>query len=135
MYSNYEQERYETEEKVKRGDLADNPLWQLSGAATLIILGVIFLLWQNGVLNLADNWWAIFIALPAAVMLYSAYLAFNRAGRVTSDVRKYVTGGTIVAVVAFIAATNQWAALWPLFLIVPGILMLFGFIRDEKSHQ
>ncbi|GEM_PF-3972606 len=135
MYSNYEQDQYEMEEKEKRDEFIDRTSWQISGAVTLILLGAFFLLGQNSVLHLADNWWAMFIALPAAVMLYNAYLAYNRNGTVTSEVRKNVTGGSIVAVVAFIAATNQWANLWPLFLIVPGILMLLGFIREERSKH
>ena len=121
----------ESSEKLKRGDeFLEKPATRYTGAIVLIVLGVVFLLSQNGIMVLSGNWWAIFIALPAVVMLYHAYTAYNREGRVTSEVRKNLSGGAIVGTVAIIAATDQWDKWWPLFLIVPGVLILLGFMRQ-----
>ncbi len=112
-------------------DFLEKPATRYTGAIVLILLGVIFLLAQNGILVLSGNWWAIFIALPAVVMLYHAYTAYNREGRVTAEVRKNLSGGAIVGTVAIIAVLGQWDKLWPLFLIVPGTLILLGFMRKD----
>ena len=132
MSANYEDEQFEMEEKEKRDQFFDNPTTRTSGAIGLIAIGVIFLLTQNDILDLSGNWWAIFIAIPAVFMLYNAFTAYNREQRVTPEVRKNVSGGAMVAVVAVIAATGEWGTLWPLFLIVPGVLMLLGFSGNDK---
>ena len=129
----------EYEDKPKReenrlaGDVLEKPATRVTGALVLIALGVVFLLQQNHMLSLTGNWWAIFIAVPAIAMLYNAYAAYNREKRMTTEVRNNLSGGIIVGLVALIAATNQWDRWWPLFLIVPGILLLLGFSKKEKA--
>ena len=124
------QEKPKNDAERTPDEFLENPTTRFTGAIVLIGLGVVFLLSQMDILNLSGNWWAIFIALPAAVMLYNAYTAYNRAGHLTAKVRKNVSGGVIVGTVALIAATGQWGRLWPLFLIVPGILWLLGLTRQ-----
>ena len=114
--------------------LLGNQSSRVIGAVVLIGLGVVFLLSQFDVLNLSGNWWALFIAIPAAVMLFRAYSIYSRVGHYSDEVRKNLTGGLIVATVAIIAFTNQWGRLWPLFLIVPGALMLLGR-NNEKAKR
>lgn len=111
----------------------NNQSSRVVGGLVLIGLGVVFLLAQLNIFSLSGNWWAIFIALPASLLLYQAYTAYQETGEITGEVRKNVVGGTIVGTVALIAATGQWETLWPLFLIVPGVLVLFGFISNEKQ--
>jgi drug/metabolite transporter (DMT)-like permease len=124
------------QDKPKRNHLMDDvlekPSSRISGAVVLIALGVIFLLTQNNLLRLSGNWWALFIFIPAAVMLYNAYTAYNRDKYVTPVVRSQLSGGVIVLTVAVIAATGQWGTLWPLFLIVPGVLLLL--VRDKQKE-
>lgn len=123
------------QDKPKRyhedGDVFDRPANRISGAIVLIALGVIFLLTQNNMLRLSGNWWAIFIFIPAAVMLFNAFTDYNREKQVTPFVRNNVFGGIIVLTVAVIAATGQWGTLWPLFLIVPGVLLLLGMGKQR----
>ncbi len=131
----------EIQEKPKHDDerasnpWLEDPKTRVTGAVVLIGLGVLFLLAQFDVLDLSGNWWAIFIAFPAIAMLYNAYTGYTRAGTITDEVRKNVAGGAMVATVAIIAFTGEWGRLWPLFLIVPGVLWLLGFTnRKEKTE-
>ena len=130
MVENY-QEKPKNKNEYTQGEFLEKPATRITGALVLIGLGVFFLLDQMNILTLSGNWWAIFIAIPAVVMLYNAYTAYNRDGRLTAEVRKNVSGGVIVATVAFIAVTDQWGRLWPLFLIVPGVLWLLGMTREK----
>ncbi len=120
----------EQQEKPKRGDLAgdllEQPSTRISAALVPIAVGVIFLLTQNDLLQLNGRWWALFIFIPAAAMLYNAYTAYNRDGHITPAVRNQVSGGLGTLTVAVIAVTGQWSTLWPLFLIVPGVQILLG---------
>ena len=123
----------DVEEKRKIGEpLMDNETGRVTGAIVLIGLGVAFLLAQTGILSLSGNWWALFIALPAIAMLYNAYTNYQKAGHVTSDVRRNISGAAVVGTVAIIALTGQWGTLWPLFLIVPGVMMLLGFMKGDE---
>jgi hypothetical protein len=112
------------EENVRSsgGRMMDNQSSRVTGAIVLIGLGVVFLLAQPGLVSLSGNWWAIFIALPAVVLLYNAYTAYQQAGEMTAAVRRSISAGVTVGTVAVIALTGQWGTLWPLFLIVPGVI-------------
>lgn len=123
------------QEKLKRNDAVNDVLEKtssrISGALVMIALGVIFLLMQNNTLRLTGNWWALVIFIPAAVALYNAYTAYNRDGQVTPVVRSQLSSGLVGVTIGVIAATGQWETLWPLFLIVPGVLLLLG--RDQQK--
>ena len=123
----------EEEARIPGGGMMDNQNSRVTGAIVLIGLGVVFLLAQSGLLSLSGNWWAIFIALPAAMLLYNAYTAYQRAGEMTPEVRRNLTGGVTVGTVAVIALTGQWGTLWPLFLIVPGVMMLLGSTKQSDE--
>jgi hypothetical protein len=117
------------QEKPKH-DILENPTSRLIGAVALIVLGILFLLSENKLLVLTGNWWALFIAVPALLMLYNAYSAYIRDGHVTANVRKSLSSGVILTLVTIMAATDRWGSLWPLFLIALGVLVLFGFTRQ-----
>jgi hypothetical protein len=101
------------------------PFWTgllLIGLGALLLLGAA--LFQN------DNWWAIFIFLPAASMLGLAWLgqALSR-GAFNLWVRLNLSLGLIVLAVALIFALDlDWGLAWTLMLIVPGLaIFLNGF--------
>ena len=104
---------------------------RISGALVMIALGVIFLLMQSKLLQLNGNWWALVIFIPAAVALYNAYTAYNRDGQVTPAVRNQLSSGLVGVSIGVVAATGQWGTLWPLFVIIPGVMMLLG--RDQQK--
>lgn len=117
-------------------DLLENRKNRLAGALVLIGLGVVFLLSEIDLLDLSGNWWALFIAFPAVVMLYNAYNAYQQEGRITKEVRDNLSGGAMVSTVAIIAFTGLWGTLWPFFLIVPGVLWLvLGSGQQDDAYD
>ncbi len=123
------------QDKPKRsdlvGDMLEKPSSRISGALVMIALGVVFLLMQNDSLRLNINWWALVIFIPAAVTLYNVYIAYNRDGQLTPAMRNQLSGGLTGLTIGVIAATGQWSTLWPLFMIVPGVMLLLG--RDQQK--
>ena len=101
---------------------------RLIGGIVLIGLSVIFLLKQYGVdIPLFQNWWAFFILLPAIGAFWTGYTAYQRAGVWTNEARGAIAGGVLIALVAFVFLFQlDWGKIWPLFLIVPGVPLLFG---------
>jgi hypothetical protein len=90
----------------------------------LLILGVIFLLRNLGIANFAfDNWWALFILIPAVGSFATAYRVYqNNGGHMSEGVRGPLIGGLIMAMVAAVFLLGlSWAVIWPVFLIVAGV--------------
>ena len=133
-----------TAEKPKRDerqnsgpDTWDNPQMRVIGAVALIGLGVIFLLRQYGVdIPLFQNWWAFFILIPGIGALWTGYNMYNRAGTWTQEAQGAVGGGVVITLIAFIFLLNlDWGKVWPLFLIVPGVLLLFGIWGPRNKRD
>ncbi|MFC1959130.1 hypothetical protein ACFLYO_00315 [Chloroflexota bacterium] len=136
MSEDYQEKPKRSEEGRKPKELLENRTNRLVGAIVLIGLGVFFLLSESNILDLSGNWWAFFIALPAVVMLYNGYMAYQQDGRITKEVRDNVSGGAMVGTVAIIAFTGQWGTLWPFFLIVPGVLWLvLGSAQEDEMDE
>ena len=97
-----------------------------TGGAVLIGLGVIFLLNNLEIFHL-DNWWALFILIPALVNFSTAWNSYRQHGRLTHKARGSVTGGLILSLVAgtFLFGWS-WSMMWPVFLIVAGLSALLG---------
>src|SRR5690349_20289341 len=128
---NWDQESAEKPKRDQRQDggldWRDNPQARVVGAIALIGLGVVFLLRQYGVdIPLFQNWWALFILIPAVAALWAGYNTYTRTGTWTQEARGEIGGGIIILLVAVIFLFNMdWGKVWPLFLIVPGVLLLF----------
>lgn len=102
--------------------------------AGLIAAGVAFMLAQFGMgFGLLDNWWAFFILAPGAAAAYNAYTDFQAHGRLTNDGRKALAGASYVLLTGLLALTGAWN-LWPLYLVLTGILAVLG-IRDVGGHH
>jgi len=86
----------------------------------LIALGLIFLFDSAFGVEL-DNWWALFILIPALVNLNNAWQRYRRAGRWTSSARSALTGGLLIGTVALIFLFDlSWSLFWPVLLIILG---------------
>jgi hypothetical protein len=96
------------------------------GALILIALGVVFLLRETGVVALGDNWWVIFLLLPAAGLFVNAWQRYQaQGGQTGSAVWGQVLGGVVLLVVALTFLFNwNWDLIWPVFLIIGGIYIL-----------
>jgi cation transport ATPase len=101
----------------------DSGSFQWIAAVVLILLGVIFLLQQTGAIVLGDNWWVVFLLLPAAGLFYDAWQRYQ-AGAMHRAWGQ-VLGGVILIVIALTFFFNwNWDMIWPVFLIVGGVYLL-----------
>ena len=91
----------------------------------LIVLGVVFLVDNYYSVSFFDNWWALFILIPAVSNLRRARRRSRTAGGWTESARSALVGGLILTLVAFIFLFNlSWSLFWPLILIILGIGLL-----------
>jgi len=101
------------------------------GGLILIGLGVIFLLQNAGMLAL-QNWWALFILLPALGSFGAAYTEARRSGRFTARARGSFVAGLIFTAVAAVFLFNlNFSLLLPAILIVAGIGILFNTMLPD----
>ena len=95
----------------------------VTGGIILIALGLVFLLQQWGRFDL-QNWWAIFILIPAFGSLASTYAIYEHSGRINRAVVGNFFGAMMILTVALIFLFNlSWAVFWPVFIILPGLSM------------
>jgi hypothetical protein len=97
--------------------------------AVVIIIGVIFLGqnlgWWSGSL---DNWWALFILIPAIGSLAEAWREYVANGRRFGGgvARSLVIGLLLVFVTVVFLLELDWAYIWPVVLILIGAGLLLG---------
>jgi hypothetical protein len=96
----------------------------------LVALGLIFLL--NNMTSLTiNNWWAIFILIPAISQFGKAAHILNSEGEFTGQVWRALGGGVILCLVAAAFLFNlNWDLIWPLFLIIGGLGIFLGALRS-----
>ena len=102
-----------------------------AGGAILILIGVVFLV-RNITGIRIDNWWAVFILIPAIVSLGNAWRDYQRnEGRLTAAARGSLVGGLVLVTVALVFLFNlSWGTIWPVFLILAGLGgVLAGVLR------
>jgi hypothetical protein len=94
----------------------------------LILIGLIFLAQQIGDFSF-DNWWALFILIPALSAFGSGFRMWQRDGKFHYGVFSTFYGGMFPLLVALMFLFNlDWGLYWPLFVIVGGFgTMLSGF--------
>lgn len=101
------------------------------GGAVLILIGLFFLL-QNFTSFQLNNWWALFILIPALGSLGTAWRAYRAAGRWNAAARGALFGGLVLLIITAIFLFNlDWGRFWPLFLIIAGLgALASALIRD-----
>ena len=100
------------------------------GGAILVILGLVFLL-QNMGIFVVNNWWALFILLPAIGAFAAAWRNYQTAGnRLTGAARGSLIGGVVLTMVAAAFLFNlNWPVVGPILIILAGIgLLLNAFL-------
>ncbi len=96
----------------------------------LIGIGVIFL-----ISNLTDyqlnNWWALFILIPAVSSLGNAFRVYRRDERLGDEGRGSLIGGLIMLFIsaAFLFSWD-WGSIWPFFLVIGGLGLLLNAFLD-----
>jgi len=92
----------------------------------LILIGAFFLL-RNFTGYQLENWWALFILIPALGNLSGAYESYRSAGTFTRAARSQLFWGLFFTLLSasFLLAVD-FGLIWPAFLILGGLAMLLG---------
>jgi len=100
--------------------------------AILIVLGVGFLM-QNLTGFYLDNWWALFILIPAIGSFSRGWQAMqNTDGQLSSFARSSFISGLVLTSVAVILLFNlDWVIFGPILLIVAGVAMLLNSVFSK----
>jgi drug/metabolite transporter (DMT)-like permease len=106
------------------------PAW--IGGAVLVAAGV-FLLLGNLTRFSLQNWWALFLLIPAAGSLWTAYTIWRRnEWRFNAASRGPLIGGLVLVFLAVIFLFNlAWDRVWPGFLIIVGGGLLLTGIGER----
>jgi hypothetical protein len=101
----------------------------------LITLGGLFLLQQLTNFDF-QNWWALFILIPAIGSFSSAWYAFQQNERFNEGVRSGISSGLIILTVAIIFLLGlDWTVWWPLMVIVPALTFIFSGFTIPGSRE
>ena len=101
------------------------------GGAILILLGVIFLLQNVGILFL-ENWWALFILIPAVGAYAAAWENYRRNGRLTRQAGGSLIGGLFFTALTLILLLElDLGQAWPFLLIGAGLIVLVSALLPD----
>ena len=122
-----EREARREERRARRG--SNSTAWV--GGVVLIVLGVIFLLQSVRGFSL-NNWWALFILIPAFGSFADAWNIYRQTGRLTRRVRGALISGCVFSLVtaAFLFNWN-WGIVLPVLLIVWGVTLLLNSLLPD----
>ena len=107
-------------------------VFQMIIGFAIIIMGLGFLMHQAGWIEFSFNWWALFILLPAASFLFAAVHIYRQNGNrltmavATQGLLALVVGSLAIALLFGYYPPINWGAIWPLFIILTGLSILFG---------
>jgi hypothetical protein len=102
------------------------------GGVILVGLGLIFL-GQNYNIFYLNNWWALFILIPALGSLATAWRIYQAHGEFAPPViGPAAVGLFLVCLTASFLFELQWSGLWPLFLIAAGVALLFSGLGRKQ---
>lgn len=92
----------------------------------LILIGAFFLL-RNFTGYELENWWAVFILIPAISNFSGAYETYREAGSFNRAARLQLFWGFFFTLLSgsFLLAVD-FGLIWPAFLILGGLAMLLG---------
>ncbi len=123
-------EEREARREERRAQRASNETPWLVGII-LIVLGVIFLLqtFQGFYLN---NWWALFILIPALGSFADAWNAYRRSNQLDRRVRGALVSGCVFLLITFTFLFNwNWGVVLPVLLIIWGVTLLLNSLMPE----
>ena len=96
------------------------------GGLIMIAVGVVFLVMQYSDIRF-NNWWALFILIPALLAWSKAASLWKAAGRMNQGVTRTLAGSLFPLFIASIFLFNwDWGRIWPGFIILAGINALAG---------
>jgi hypothetical protein len=90
----------------------------------LVVLGVELLL-ENMGLKIADNWWALFILIPAFGSYAAAWDRYREDNRLTQSAAGSLVSGLLFTVLTLVFFFSiDFGMLWPALLILAGLSLL-----------
>ena len=96
--------------------------------AILILVGIVIML-QNLTSFYFENWWALFILIPAAGAFGNAWRTYRSSQRLTAPARASLISGIVLTMVAAIFLFNlNWTVIGPVLLILAGLGLLINVI-------
>jgi len=98
-----------------------------------VLFGIIMILQTAGLVRL-NNWWALFILIPALASFGKAWhQARTNGGRFTRSVSGPISGGLFISTVALLFLFSlDWGRYWPVFIVLAGLTTLLGaFARHD----
>ena len=99
----------------------------------LIVLGTMFLMNNTGTFNIPiENWWALFILIPAVGSFDTALRAYRRAGdRLDRVARSSLLVGLVLTFVTIMFLFNiSWSFFGPVLLILAGIGLVLTYMIE-----
>ncbi len=116
---------YRDELRAQRRAWRGNSAWVVG--AILIVLGIVLMLQNLGAFTL-QNWWALFILIPALGALAGAWNGFTQNGGqfTPAVIGPLVTGLILAAVTAAFLFELNWGLFGSIVLILIGVAALVG---------
>ena len=102
----------------------------------LIVLGGMFLLRNLGTYELPlQNWWALFILIPAVGSFDSALRMYRNAGNQLTPAARgsLLVGGVLTFVTIMFLFDISWTFFGPVLIILVGIAILFTYTTGNKD--
>lgn len=102
------------------------------GGFVLIAVGLVLLAQQFGI-DLPNNWWALFILIPAAGAVARGLSAYRANGRRLDSVAvtAFASALLLLALTAIFLTGADWGVVWPIMVIIVGLGVLGrGLVRS-----
>ncbi|GEM46483.1 hypothetical protein [Deinococcus cellulosilyticus] len=100
----------------------------------LIGIGVLFFLIFGLGLRF-DHWWALFILIPGAYQWFRAYEEYKSVGYTPGVGAKVAQGLPLVLVGSIFIFDLDWGRVWPLFIIMAGVIALLNPYKLKKDQE
>jgi uncharacterized membrane protein len=111
---------HRSERAERRGRRHFGWLW----GGVLVVLGVELLL-ENMGLKIADNWWALFILIPAFGSYAAAWDQYREDNRLTRTAAGSLVSGLLFTVLTLVFFFSiDFGMLWPALLVLVGLSLL-----------
>lgn len=106
------------------------------GGAILIFIGTVFLL-KNFGFPFPENWWAVFILIPAVAAFAGARRIYaGNGGVINAGVIGGIAAGCVLVLLSVLFLFGvEVGKFWPLILIVVGIGILTGAMAPGRNSR
>ncbi len=110
------------------------PSGQLAFGLMFIAVGILFLL-RNYAGWRIDNWWALFILVPAVGSLWAAWVLWRTTGLGYAVAGPLTAGLVLLTVTAIFLLEGEWGKIWPVFLLLAGLGALLPALRRGTRRE